>query len=197
MPLQCIQQFSNSSVCCCKLVQTLDLDSDSMQPCRECVLWDLTCCVDKKSDKCLECVWLTCCKCDLVVTAAEWAWVDQKVTHLWAELQETMARIDHLCKQYDLIQLCKSDMIWRKFQNIKELKTDDVKWASRVSLMSSLNDFLLNVSSDWIDLSVNFNSLLWSEHGPVAEDTSQWSLNTHSDCVLVSRCFSNWSNSFT
>ena len=64
-------------------------------------------------------------------------------------------------------------MIWHKFQNIKELKINDAERASRASLVPSLNDFLLNMSFNQINLPVDFNPLLWSEHGPVAEDTSQ------------------------
>ena len=115
MSLQHIQQFSNLSVCCCKLVQMLDLGSDSMQSCRKCVSQGLTCHIDKEFNKCLECMQSIYHKCNLVVTVTEWACVDQKITHLWTELQKTMTRIDHLCKQYNLIQSCKSNMIQHKF----------------------------------------------------------------------------------
>ena len=50
-------------------------------------------------------------------------------------------------------------MIQQKLQNIKKLKTDKVKEGSETAIMFSLNKFFLNVLSDQIKFSVNFDLL--------------------------------------
>ena len=49
-------------------------------------------------------------------------------------------------------------MIHCEFQNIEELEADKVTRASETSTVSFLNKFLLNVSSDQVEVSFNFNS---------------------------------------
>ena len=49
-------------------------------------------------------------------------------------------------------------MIWCEFQNIEELKADEAHEASEVTVVPSLNEFLLNVSSDQVKVSVDFDS---------------------------------------
>ena len=49
-------------------------------------------------------------------------------------------------------------MIQQKFQNIKELKANKAHETSEAAVVSSLNKFLLNVLSNQIKVSVNFNS---------------------------------------
>ena len=51
-------------------------------------------------------------------------------------------------------------MIQCEFQNIKELETDKAHKISETAAMSSLNKFLLNVLSDQIKVSVDFDP--WS-----------------------------------
>ena len=62
-------------------------------------------------------------------------------------------------------------MICYKFQNIKELKADKVTRAFKASTMSSLDKFLLNVSSDQVEVPANFDSWSWPENMS-SEDTS-------------------------
>ena len=143
-----------------------------MCSCCEYVSHNLVCHVDKESDKCLECVCSTCYKCDLVILEAKWVRVNYEVTHLWTKLQEILLKVDCLCKQYNLIQSCKSDMIYYKFQNIEELKADEAARASEASTVLSLNEFLLNILSDQVEILVNFDSWFWPEIVPL-KDTSQ------------------------
>ena len=49
-------------------------------------------------------------------------------------------------------------MIQCDFQKIKELKINEAHKTSETADVSSLNEFLLNVLSDQIKISVNFNS---------------------------------------
>ena len=48
-------------------------------------------------------------------------------------------------------------MIQCEFQNIKELKVNKACETSETAGVSSLNKFLLNVSSDQVKISVNFD----------------------------------------
>ena len=48
-------------------------------------------------------------------------------------------------------------MIHCEFQNIKELEADKAYTASEAAGVPSLNKFLLNVSSDQVKVSVDFN----------------------------------------
>ena len=50
-------------------------------------------------------------------------------------------------------------MIQQKFQNIKELEADKAQKASETATVSSLNNFLLNVLSDQIKVSMKFDSV--------------------------------------
>ena len=63
-------------------------------------------------------------------------------------------------------------MIHHEFQNIEKLKTDKAVRASETSTVSSLNEFLLNVLSDQVEISVNFDPCSWSENIS-SKDTSQ------------------------
>ena len=63
-------------------------------------------------------------------------------------------------------------MIQCEFQNIKELKADKAHETSKAAVMSSLNKFLLNVSSDQVKVPVDFDLWSWPENVP-SEDTSQ------------------------
>ena len=49
-------------------------------------------------------------------------------------------------------------MIQCEFQNIKELEVNEACKTSEAAGVSSLNEFLLNVSSDQIKVPVDFNS---------------------------------------
>ena len=63
-------------------------------------------------------------------------------------------------------------MIQHKFQNIEELKADEAHKTSKAAVVSSLNKFLLNMSSDQVEVSVNFDLWFWPENVS-SEDTSQ------------------------
>ena len=63
-------------------------------------------------------------------------------------------------------------MIQQEFQNIEELKINEACETSEAAVMSSLNKFLLNMSSDQVEVSVDFDSWSWPENVPL-EDTSQ------------------------
>ena len=49
-------------------------------------------------------------------------------------------------------------MIWCELQNIKELKADEACKTSEITAVPFLNEFLLNVLSNQVKVSVNFNS---------------------------------------
>ena len=68
MSLQCMTQIFNLSVCYWRLINHLQLSVDNLCSYYECVLYNLMCCVDKESDKCLKCVQATHHKCDLVIS---------------------------------------------------------------------------------------------------------------------------------
>ena len=55
-------------------------------------------------------------------------------------------------------------MIHYEFQNIKKLEANKAVRASEISTVSSLNEFLLNISSNQVEVPVNFNSQSWSEN---------------------------------
>ena len=63
-------------------------------------------------------------------------------------------------------------MIQQEFQNIEELRADEAHEASEAAAVSSLNEFLLNVSSIQVKISVDFDLWSWPENVP-SEDTSQ------------------------
>ena len=48
-------------------------------------------------------------------------------------------------------------MIQCEFQNIEELKADKAHETSKTTVMPSLNEFLLNMLSDQVKVSVNFD----------------------------------------
>ena len=50
-------------------------------------------------------------------------------------------------------------MIQQKFQNIEELKADKVQKVSETAIVSSLNDFLLNVLFNLVEVLMKFNSV--------------------------------------
>ena len=47
----------------------------------------------------------------------------------------------------------------QKLQNIEELEIDKAQKASKTAIVSSLNDFLLNMSSDQIKVLMKFDSI--------------------------------------
>ena len=63
-------------------------------------------------------------------------------------------------------------MIQHEFQNIEKLEADKAHEASKTAIISSLNKFLLNISSDQMKILMNFNPFFWSENLS-AEDSSQ------------------------
>ena len=50
-------------------------------------------------------------------------------------------------------------MIQQKFQNIEELEADKAQKASETAIVSSLNDFLLNMLFNQIKVLMKFNSV--------------------------------------
>ena len=49
-------------------------------------------------------------------------------------------------------------MIYHEFQNIEKLEADKAVRASETSTVSSLNEFLLNISFNQVEVPVNFDS---------------------------------------
>ena len=159
------------TVCCHKLVSSLILFIKTMQLCKECVSWFLSYCVRSESFKCSECAAHTSWKCDLMILKVKWVKVQCECTHLCTELYEVIACVSWLQWQSDLIESHWDEMIQCEFQNIKELKVSEVCETSETAVMSFLNKFLLNMSSDQIEVSVNFDSWFWSENVS-SKDTS-------------------------
>ena len=62
-------------------------------------------------------------------------------------------------------------MIQHEFQNIKELETDEAHETSEAAVVPSLNEFLLNMSSNQVEVSVDFDLWSWPENVPF-RDTS-------------------------
>ena len=58
------------------------------------------------------------------------------------------------------------EMVWCEFQNIEELEADEAHEASEVTVVPSLNEFLLNVSSDQVKVPVDFDLWSWPESVP-------------------------------
>ena len=162
-----------------RLMCNLALATKTMWSCKKCVSWSLLCCVSSESFKCSECMSHTSHKYNLIIFKAEWAqvqhecvWLQVKVQLAINWAQEEMTHLSHLQKQQDLIESHWEKMIWQKFQNIKELKTDKAHEASETVVVPFLNEFLINMSSDQIKVSVNFNLWFWPENVPL-RDTSQ------------------------
>ena len=63
-------------------------------------------------------------------------------------------------------------MIWCEFQNIEELKVNEACEASEATIVPSLDEFLLNVLSDQVKVSVDFDLWSWPESMP-SEGASQ------------------------
>ena len=63
-------------------------------------------------------------------------------------------------------------MIQQKFQNIEELKADKAQKASETAIMSSLNNFLLNMLFNQIKVLIEFNSIYWPKNASF-KSTSQ------------------------
>ena len=168
----CTSLSVNSSVCCCSLTTKLDCEDLIMHSCKKCVFCNLTCHVNKDFSKCNECTHVSSQKCDLILSETEWAKVQHKQLHLHQKVHKTTAQLIHLQKQSDLMKSYWEEMIWWKLQNIEELKADEAREAFKTAIMSSLDNFLLNVSSDQIKVSIEFNSAYWSENIPF-KGTSQ------------------------
>ena len=162
----------NSSVCHHSLTTKLDCENSTMCSCKKCVSHGLTCCVNKNFSKCNKCTCTSFWKCDLVLSETEWIKVQHEQLHLCQKVHETTAWLVCLQKQSDLIESCWEEMIWQKLQNIEELETDEAREASETAIVSSLNDFLLNMLSDQIKVLLKFDSAYWSKNVPF-KDTSQ------------------------
>ena len=63
-------------------------------------------------------------------------------------------------------------MLWWELQNIKKFKTNKARKVSETAIMSLLNKFLLNMLSDQIKFSMNFDLLFWFKNMSF-KDTSQ------------------------
>ena len=166
-----------------------------MQPCKCCVSGHKECQVGKDSDKCVSCV-ESGHQCNLVISHTEWDCVQQEQNCIHSELQTALTKTVWLQQQQELIESHWEEMIWQKFQNIKELEVNKSQKTSETAIMSSLNNFLLNVLSDQIEVLMKFNPVYWSENA-LFKSTSQWSLSICSDFLLVLRYFQSWNNSFT
>ena len=154
----------NSLVCCHSLATKLDCEDSTMCPCKKCVSCGLTCHVDKDSSKCNKCTHTSFQKCNLVLSETEWAKVQHKQLHLCQKVHEMTAQLIHLQKQSDLMKSCWEEMVWWELQNIEELKVNEAREAFKTAIMPSLNDFLLNMSSDQIEVLMEFNPAYWSEN---------------------------------
>ena len=137
-----------------------------MRPCKECVKHGLVCCVGPGSGRCLECVRSTHRKCDLVVSEQEWSRVERDRVRLHAECQEALSRFVRLRKERDLAEKRWEEMVQREFQNIEELEADEAQESSEATTVPSLDDFLLNVSSDQVEMPMGFDPSYWPEHVP-------------------------------
>ena len=168
----CTSLSVNSLMCCCSLTTKLDCEDLTMHSCKKCVFCDLTCCVGKNFSKCNECTCVSFWRCDLVLSKAEWVKVQHEWLHLHQKVCKMTAQLVHLQKQSDLMESCWEEMIQQELQNIEELEADEAREAFETAMMSSLNNFLLNVSSDQIEVSMKFDSAYWPENVPF-EGTSQ------------------------
>ena len=172
MPNQHIRKSTSFTVHHYKLVSSLTLLFKTMQLCKKCVSQSLSCCVRSESFKYSECAAHTFWKCDLVISEVKWVEIQHEHTHLYTELCEVIVCVSWLQQQSDLMKSCWDEMIWCEFQNIEELKINEAYEASKAAVVLSLNEFLLNMSSDQVEVPVNFDSWFWPENVP-SEDTSQ------------------------
>ena len=67
---------------------------------------------------------------------------------------------------------CWEEIIQQKLQNIEELKVNEAKQASETAAVFFLDDFLLNVLFNQIKVSLEFDSVYWSENA-LFKSTSQ------------------------
>ena len=63
-----------------------------------------------------------------------------------------------LQQQQKLIESCWKEMICWKFQNIEELEVNEAQKASETAIVSSLNNFLLNMLFDQVEVLLEFDS---------------------------------------
>ena len=64
------------------------------------------------------------------------------------------------------MESCWDEMVWCEFQNIEELEANEAHEASEVTVVPSLNEFLLNVSSNQVKVPVDFDPWSWPESVP-------------------------------
>ena len=63
------------------------------------------------------------------------------------------------------------EIVQHELQNIEELKINEACEASKTTAVSFLNEFLLNMLSNQVEISVDFDSCSWSENMS-SKDTS-------------------------
>ena len=114
--------------------------------CKEYVTYLVICCVESESFKCAKYLLHTFWKYNLVISKTKWACVQRNCLYLYIKIQKTLAYLVHLQKQQNLIKICWEEMIWHEFQNIEKLEADEAYKASKTAIISSLNEFLLNIS---------------------------------------------------
>ena len=127
--------------------------------------------MDKDSDKYISCV-ESDHQCNLVISHTEWDCVQQEWNCIYSELQTALTKTVQLQQKQKLIKSCWEEMIQQKFQNIEELEADKAQKASETAIAPSLNNFLLNMLSDQVEISMKFDSVYWSENA-LFESTSQ------------------------
>ena len=91
---------------------------------------------------------------------------------LHAECQEALSQFVCLRKEHDLMKKCWEEMVQCEFQNIEELEADEAQESSEATTVPSLNNFLLNVSSDQVEMLMGFDLSYWPEHVPLQGSTS-------------------------
>ena len=164
MSPHCTSLSDNSLMCHCSLTTKLDCENSIMCSCKKCVSCDLTCCVSKNFSKCNECTCASSWKCNLVLSETEWVKVQCKQLCLCQKVCEMTAWLICLQKQSDLMKSHWEEMVWQELQNIEELEINEAREAFKTAIVSSLNNFLLNMSSDQVEVLMEFNSAYWPEN---------------------------------
>ena len=143
-----VKKSSEKAVACCScLSQYIDtIDDPVMRLCALCVAYGKECKVVVGSDCCGECVSLGQA-CDLAVSAAAMARVEEQFLKLRAEEEEmtkmkreVKARRDRLRKQIAALRTRHSGMVATELRNIEEQERDDASWADPSWVAASLLD---------------------------------------------------------
>ena len=160
-----------------------------MRFCNHCFNRFVKCRVDTDFNRCVECVRLGC-KCDLIISEAEWERVRKKWARLRAELSETLTRAAHLQKQQELIESRWKNMMRRKFKNIEELEKNE----HRRTIESSINDLLFNVDFEQLEIPSDFDwlSSFFAEIVEEASDSS-WDFSLIFKCSRYDHNLFTWS----